>query len=126
MQALNGANEPGSKAVLRPVRRPHQNDPGCLDEEHAQIAVAALGEAPEDSPVSSRHLFGHEAEPSRIIPPSRKGRSIADRGNHGARDDRADARHGHHAAPANKLARIAWTVLAQERSYEARVTKAEA
>jgi transposase len=30
------------------------------------------------------------------------------------------------AARANKLARIAWTVLAQERSYEARVTKAEA
>ena len=29
-------------------------------------------------------------------------------------------------ALANKLARIAWTVLAQERSYEARVTKAEA
>ena len=27
------------------------------------------------------------------------------------------------AALANKLARIAWTVLAQERSYEARVTK---
>jgi transposase len=30
------------------------------------------------------------------------------------------------AAVANKLARIAWTVLAQERSYEARVTKAAA
>ena len=30
------------------------------------------------------------------------------------------------AALANKLARIAWTVLAQERSYEARVTKAAA
>ena len=30
------------------------------------------------------------------------------------------------AALANKLARIAWTVLAQERSYEARVTTAEA
>jgi transposase len=30
------------------------------------------------------------------------------------------------AALANKLARIAWTVLAQERNYEARVTKAEA
>jgi transposase len=28
------------------------------------------------------------------------------------------------AALANKLARIAWTVLAQERSYEARLTKA--
>jgi hypothetical protein len=35
MQALSGANEPGSKAVLWPVRRPHQNDLGCLDEEHA-------------------------------------------------------------------------------------------
>jgi hypothetical protein len=30
------------------------------------------------------------------------------------------------AALANKLARIAWTVLAQERSYEARVIKAAA
>jgi transposase len=30
------------------------------------------------------------------------------------------------AALANKLARIAWTVLAQERSYEAGVTKAAA
>src|SRR4051794_35156011 len=57
----------------RPVRRPQQNNPGCLDEEHAQVAVAAFGDASEDSPVSGRHLFGHEAEPSRIIPPSRKG-----------------------------------------------------
>src|SRR2546430_497413 len=71
MQALNGANEPGSKTVLRPVRRPQQNNPGCLDEEHAQVAVAAFGDASEDSPISGRHLFGHEAEPSRIIPPSR-------------------------------------------------------
>jgi transposase len=30
------------------------------------------------------------------------------------------------AALANKLARIAWTVLAQERSYETRLTKAAA
>jgi transposase len=30
------------------------------------------------------------------------------------------------AALANKLARIAWTVLAQERRYEARITKAAA
>jgi len=34
--------------------------------------------------------------------------------------------HPNVAALANKLARIAWTVLAQERSYEARVTKAAA
>ena len=30
MQALSGANEPGSKAVLWPVRRPHQNT--CLSD----------------------------------------------------------------------------------------------
>jgi transposase len=30
------------------------------------------------------------------------------------------------AALANKLARIAWTVLAQQRGYEARITKAAA
>src|ERR1700757_3073751 len=34
--------------------------------------------------------------------------------------------HGLAGGPAHKLARIAWTVLAQERSYEARVTKAAA
>jgi hypothetical protein len=28
MQALNGANEPRAKAVLRPVRWPHQNEFG--------------------------------------------------------------------------------------------------
>src|ERR1700740_3149967 len=98
MQALNGANEPGSKAVLRPVRRPHQNDPGCLDEEHAQIAVAALGEAPEDSPVSGRHLFGHEAEAGGKGTALGKGGSIGDRSYHRACDDRADARNGHQLA----------------------------
>jgi hypothetical protein len=38
--------------VLRPVRRPQQNDPGCLHEEHAQVTVAALGDASEDGSVS--------------------------------------------------------------------------
>ena len=67
MQALSGTNKPGSKAVLRPVRRPYQNDPGCLNEEHAQVGVAALGDVSEDRSISGRHLFRHEAEPSRII-----------------------------------------------------------
>ena len=30
MQALRGASEPGPEAVLRPIRWPQQNDPGCL------------------------------------------------------------------------------------------------
>src|SRR5246127_1584100 len=35
MQALSSASEPGPEAVLRPIRWPQQNDPGCLHEEHA-------------------------------------------------------------------------------------------
>src|SRR5499425_2050969 len=64
MQALSGANEPESEAVLRPVRRPQQNDPGCLHEECSQVTVAALGDAPEDGSISGRHLLRDEAEPS--------------------------------------------------------------
>ena len=45
MQALSGTNEPGSEAMLRPVCRPQQNNPGCLHEERAQVTVAALGAA---------------------------------------------------------------------------------
>ena len=33
MQALSGTNEPGSEAMLWPVRRPQQNNPSCLYEE---------------------------------------------------------------------------------------------
>src|SRR6266516_1937004 len=67
MQAHSGASEPDPEAVLRPVRRPQQNDPGCLHEEHAQVTVAALGDASEDGSVSGRHLLRDETEPSRTL-----------------------------------------------------------
>ena len=70
MQPLRGANEPSPEAVLRPARRPQQNDPGCLHEEHTQVTVAALGDAPEDGAVSSRHLpwdKASQAEKSRPL-----------------------------------------------------------
>ena len=35
VQALSGAREPDPEAVLRPARRPQQNDPGSLHEERA-------------------------------------------------------------------------------------------
>jgi len=79
MQALSGTSEPRPEAVLRPVGWPHQNDPGGSHEEHAQVTIAALGDAPEDSSISSRHLRGHEPDPGRKIPPSRECRAAADR-----------------------------------------------
>jgi hypothetical protein len=63
VEALSGANEPAPEVVFRPVRRPSQNDPGCLHEEHPQVTVAVLGDAPEDRSVSGRHLFRNKAEP---------------------------------------------------------------
>jgi hypothetical protein len=85
MQALRGASKPDPEAVFRPVRRPQQNDPGCLHEEHAQVTFTALGDASEDGPVSGRHLLRDEADPGRKIPSSRECRATANRGNHGTR-----------------------------------------
>jgi ABC-type uncharacterized transport system ATPase subunit len=87
--------EPAPEAVLRPARRPQQNDPGCLHEECAQVTVTALGDAPGNGSVSGRHLLRDQADPGRKIPPSRERRATADRGNHRTRDDWADAGHGH-------------------------------
>src|SRR5262249_46362442 len=59
--------ERASEAVLSPIRRPQQNDPGCLHEEHAQVTVAALGHAPEDGSVAGRHLPRDEAKPRSCV-----------------------------------------------------------
>src|SRR5580658_490521 len=99
MQALSGAREPDPEAVLRPARRPHQNDSGALHEEHTQVTVAAFGDAPEDSSVSGRHLLRHKPEPGRKIPSSRECPATADRCNHRTRD-RADTWHGHYPSTA--------------------------
>src|SRR6201993_2591681 len=79
MQALSGASEPDPEAVLRPARRPQQNDASCLHEEHAQVTVAPLGDAPEDGSVSGRHLLRDEADPGRKISSSCECRATADR-----------------------------------------------
>ena len=42
MQALSGVSEPDPEAVLRPARRPQQNDASCLHEECAQVLLPRL------------------------------------------------------------------------------------
>jgi len=56
-----------------------------------EVAVAALGDAPQDGSVSGRHLFRHETDPCGKIAPSCECRATADRCNHRTRDDRANA-----------------------------------
>jgi hypothetical protein len=101
-----------------------------LYEQHAQVPVATLGDAPENGSVSGRHLLWDEAEPSREIPAFREC-CAANWPKHGFGGWLVRAAQRLHpnvlaAALANKLARIAWTVLAQARSYETRVTQAAA
>ncbi len=40
--------DPGFEAMLLPALRAQQDGPGCLDEKHSQVAIAALGDGPED------------------------------------------------------------------------------
>jgi hypothetical protein len=73
--------------VLHPIRRSQQHNTGGLHEEHAKVAVAALGDAPEDRSITSGHLLRNQTEPGSKITPTCEGRSIADRRDNGARDD---------------------------------------
>src|SRR5215475_2711154 len=72
-----------------------QDDPGGLNEQTAQIAIAAPRYAAEDRAVASRYLFRHEPKPSAEVAAFREGIAGADRGHHRARDDRANARDRH-------------------------------
>src|SRR5690349_19582922 len=72
-----------------------QHDPGSLNEQTAQIAIATPRDAAEDRAVAGRYLFRHQPEPGAEVAAFREGIAAADRSHHRARDDRADARHRH-------------------------------
>ena len=81
--------------MFHPVPWPQQNDTGGLQEEHAKVAIAALGDTPEDRSITCRYLLWDQAKPSSKIATTCEGSSIADRGDDGARDDRTYAWYRH-------------------------------
>src|SRR3977135_701382 len=89
--------DPGFEAVLLPALRAQENSAGGLHEQHPQVAIAALGDGPEDGGPARRHLSRYETEPSTKI--SALGEHVAptDRGDGCSRDDRTNARHRHEA-----------------------------
>src|SRR5215475_1599466 len=95
VQPLSRRDKPRSKAVLHPVLWPKQNDPSRLQEEHAKVAIATFGDAPEDRSIACGYLLGDQAEPSSKLATACEGCPVADRGDDGARDDRAYARYCH-------------------------------
>ena len=58
MHAPRSRREPRSKTVPRPARRMEQNGTGTLDEERAQIAIPALGDAAKDGAIPVDICFG--------------------------------------------------------------------
>src|SRR5262249_57094449 len=63
VQAPLGRLDPGFEPVALPVLRSDQDDPGGLNEEDAQVAIAALGYLAKDRAVSRRELFGDKTQP---------------------------------------------------------------
>src|SRR5262245_60853650 len=61
VEALAGSLEPGFEPIAFPVLRPDQYDPGCLNEEHPQVTIAAPRYAAEDGAIAGRDLLGNEA-----------------------------------------------------------------
>src|SRR5229473_3361622 len=86
-----GGFDPGFEPVTFPVLYPDQHNPGRLHEQNAQVAIAAPGDFAEDRAVSRRDLLGHQSEPGAEVAAFGEYVSSADRGHHGARNDRPDA-----------------------------------
>src|SRR4029450_12258604 len=70
-----------------------QHGARAVSEQHAQIAVAAFGDASEVAGAARRMLFGREAEPGGEVPRIVKVADVArSRGNHGGGGGEAGAR----------------------------------
>ena len=63
----SGSLDPGFEPVALPVLRPDQYDPGGLNEQDAQVAIAAFGDLAENRAVSRRELFGDKTQPGGAI-----------------------------------------------------------
>src|SRR5271166_518096 len=90
MHAPGRRRQPRSKAMLCPTCRSEQDGTGALDEEHAQIAVSALGDTAKDGAITRRHLLRHQAKLGRKITAFAIGSAIADCSHNRTRDDRTD------------------------------------
>src|SRR5512139_2212638 len=87
--------QPAAEAVLGPVDWAQEHDPSHLHEERAKVTVPALGDAAKYGAIAGRDLSWHETKPGAEVAPAAEGRSVTDRGHHGAGDDWANAGHRH-------------------------------
>jgi hypothetical protein len=105
MQPLLGRFEPRLEPVTMPALRLDQYDPRGLNEQNAQVAIAAFRYLAEDSAVPGRDLFGDEPQPSGEVAAFRERIAAADRRHHRAGDDWPNPRYAHQALTASITAR---------------------
>src|SRR4029453_13337799 len=99
VQPLPGSLDPGFEPVALPALRPDQDDPGSLHEQHAQVAIAALGYLAKDRAVPRRDLPRDQPQPSGEVAAPFKRIPGADRTTHSTRDNRPQ---GHSSAARNR------------------------
>jgi hypothetical protein len=76
---------------------PLENRTGALNEQGAQVSIAAPTDAAEDRAITGRDLFRHETKPSGKVAALTKCRTVADRRHHRACRYRTDTRNAHKA-----------------------------
>src|SRR5258708_31447469 len=107
VQPLLGCLDPGFEPVALPVLRSDQYDPGRLNEQDPQVAIAALRYLAEDRVVFRRELFGDKTQPGGEVAALGERIPGADRRHHRAGDNRPDTRHAHQPLATGILARKA-------------------
>src|SRR6516225_2192785 len=95
MQPFFGRLEPRLEAVPVPALRLDQYNPGGLNEQNAQVAIAAFRNLAEDGAVAGRDLLGDEPQPGGEVAAFRERIAAADCSYHRAGDDWPNPRHAH-------------------------------
>src|SRR5215831_631546 len=90
-----GRLDPGFEPVALPVLRPDQDNPGGLNEQDAEVAIATLRYLAKDRAASRRELFGDKTQPGGEVAALGERISGADRCHHRAGNNRPDPRHAH-------------------------------
>src|SRR5262245_17499533 len=107
MQSLLRRFDPRLEAIAVPMfwPDPDQHDPSRLDEQGAQIAIAAFRYLAKDGAITGRGLFRDKAQPSSEVAAFRERIAGADCGHHRAGDDGPDTRYTHQSLAAVVTAR---------------------
>src|SRR5262249_38953630 len=96
-QAFGSPLDPWPQGAHRRRGTPLEDDVGSLHKEGAQVLVAALGDPAELGAIPGRILLRDEAKPGGEVASLLEAAAGPDGCHDGARDDRADTRHGHKA-----------------------------